>query len=152
MPIIDLMQTNLRDLLDDELGDSFAPLNTNRVLGIEVDCADLELATVMSIDEAWRVCHRQALTKREAASWLHEACIAIRNGDGEASAHKTALERLQDHIFGGTQIETSITLIGVAWQFHFFVKALYRQDDMVFAHLLRLLSSSLNSSISLKSR
>ena len=49
--LIDLMQTDLRDLLDDELGDSLAPLDTDRVLGIEVDCADLELTTVVGINQ-----------------------------------------------------------------------------------------------------
>lgn len=79
--LVDLNEMNDGNLLDNQLRDALTALDANRLTGIEIHRDNLDLATIMGIDEAWGVRDREAALERHATSRLNEAGIAVRKRD-----------------------------------------------------------------------
>jgi len=124
----------------------------NVLLVIEIDGTDLELAAIVGVDEARGVRHGEALAKGKAAPGLDEARIPLRNRDGEPRRDEPPLVGREGYLLAGAKVKSGIAGVGVRRELDRGVEPLDGQKDMLVCHWLRLLSSSLNSSTSLKSR
>ena len=104
--------------LNHELSHLLAVGDLNRRRGVEVDGNDLNLTTIVAVDESGRVDEGQALLERAAAARLHEAGVAIRKSDRDARGNQDSRARLDGLGSGGVEVETCIPVVGVArkWQ------------------------------------
>ena len=90
--LVNLLERDSGNLLDNELRDSLATLDVNAFRRIKINGADLELTTIVGIDETWSVSHGETLSKGEAAAGLHKARKTLRNGNGKAGTNELSLE------------------------------------------------------------
>ncbi len=108
-----LYEVDRGDFLDDKLGYAVAFVDLDVVGGVQVDEDNLEFSSVVGVNEARRVDYRQALLDGQAAAGLHEAGVAIGQGDGQPSRDQTTFEGLQDAVLVGAQIQAGIGGMGV---------------------------------------
>ena len=104
------------------------------VMGIEVDGADLELAPIVGVHQPGGVGHGEPLLEGKTTSGLHEACIAIGNGDGKTGADKPPLKGSQHNVLVRPQVEASVTLVGIGRELDRWVKPLDGKVDGIARH------------------
>ena len=72
------------DALDDELSDAITSAQLERSHRVVVDGDDLDLASVSGIYGAWGVQQRQSRASCEPGPWMHEGCVSVGYGNGDA--------------------------------------------------------------------
>src|SRR5207244_3027095 len=83
---------------DHELGDLVAAADVDGILPVQVDGDHLDLTPVPRVDQAGRVHETEASPGGEAGAGLHEAGMAVRDGDSDARGDPAALAGRQDHV------------------------------------------------------
>ena len=111
--LVNLYQLHAGHLLYDKLGDALSPSDMDRLGGIDIDGHYLKFTTIVRVNEAWGIGHREAKLEGHAAAGLHKAGVTLGDSDGEAGRYELAFEGSKGHVLVGTQVEASITKIGI---------------------------------------
>ena len=86
--IINFNELNHGNLLDHQLGDSFALLNMNGLMRIKIDRDNLKLSAVLRINKTRGICYRKAFLKRHTTPRLHKSGKTVWNGNSKARRNK----------------------------------------------------------------
>ena len=110
---IDFDELRRRNRHDDELSYAIARVHFKGLMRIEVNENDFQLSAVVAVDETWRVHDGYAMLCRKTRTRQDETSIAFRYRDCDAAGDHLALERLENRVFGGTQVEPRISSVSV---------------------------------------
>ncbi len=115
--LVDLDEAARLDPLDHQLGDPLTAHDLERHGRVGVDQQHLEFAPVAGVDQARRVEAGDTVSQGQAAAWLDEAGVALRNGDGGSGRHQgPTTTGCEGDVLGGDQVGASVTLPRVGRQ------------------------------------
>lgn len=119
-------EIRLLDCLNDELCNAVTPLDLEHRVGIRINEHNFHFTAVARIDEARCVQHRDTVLGGKAATRLHKAAVARRNGNGDSGRHHgPPATGLDLHGFRRQQVTAGIVETGVGRERQAFVEALH---------------------------
>lgn len=80
---------------DNKLCDPITNIDMEIMLWVEVYKDNLDLASIIAVDEAGRIHNADAMACCKAASWHNKACMIFIERNGDATGHESPLERLE---------------------------------------------------------
>src|SRR5436190_14577855 len=103
-----LVQHHARHLLDDQLGDPVAALETDHVVGVGVEQGDPDLATVPRVHGSRRIDQRDAVPRGEPGPRVDEGGVAVGQGDRDPGGDNGPLPGFQPHLGGREQVQPGV--------------------------------------------
>src|SRR6478752_1830427 len=126
-------EVHLGHPLDHELRDAVAAAHLERLLGVEIDEVDEELAAVPRVDGAGRVDDGDPVASRQPRAGVGERRIPLRQGYREAGGDQHPLARRQRDVDAGHEVSAGVARMRVGRQRQARVEAPSPDHDAVRA-------------------
>ncbi len=96
------------DFLDEQLRDPISPSDPHGFSGVQVDQIDPDLPPEAGVDGARGVDYREACTRGQARSGVHQTHVPDRDRDGDARTHEGPLPGREFAVLGRVQVDPRI--------------------------------------------
>ena len=113
--LLDLLELDVHHWHYNELGDPLAALDGDGLLSV-VDEDDPELAAIAGVDDSGAVGDTDAVAKRQARAWRHQADVAIGYGNRNSGADRGPAFAWDLRRLRGAQIDARIAGVGALGQ------------------------------------
>lgn len=111
-----LDQLDQLDPLHQQLGNPVAAVHHDRLVWVEIDQRNLDLAAVARVDGARAVDDRKSDARGQSRARVDQADHPVRNGDRDARSHQGTSPGVQLDVFGAVEIDPGVAVMGAAGQ------------------------------------
>lgn len=126
--LIDLDKLGQFDPLDHKLRDAIAAFDDNRLVGIQINQANLDFTAIARVDGPGRVDNRQSGTRRQPRPRVDQADRRVRKHDRYAGGNELSTAGRQLQVDGRIQVDASIVGMRADRQRQLGVEALHAHD------------------------